>query len=161
MTVRVIYASTKKGVMGYKGKLPWIIPEDLQRFKLYTFNHAVIMGRLTWESLPIKTRPLPNRTNIVVSKTVSKLPGAKVAKTIREAIELANNEDVWVIGGASIIKEALPYTFEIKHTLILNDIKGDVTIDPIDLRVFEPVMMFPKLTSNNITYRHINYKRIE
>jgi len=145
--------------MGRNGKLPWYIPEDLKRFKSYTINHIVIMGRLTWESLPDKVRPLPNRTNIVVSNTVSELPGAIVARSVKEAIDLANGKDVWVIGGPKVIKEALPYTSEIKHTQILNDIQGDVTIDPIDLSIFVPVLISPKITSNNITYHCVNYKR--
>ena len=71
MTLNIIVAMTKSNVIGNKGHIPWNIPEELEIFKKITENNIVVMGRNTWESLPPEKKPLPNRINIIVSKTLN------------------------------------------------------------------------------------------
>src|SRR5689334_14353407 len=98
--------------LGFENDLLFKIPADLKRFKDLTMGHPTIMGRRTWESLPPKFRPLPGRTNIVVSSQNQGFDGAIVAKSLEDAIAEAKkiDTDMSIIGGARIFAEALPYT---------------------------------------------------
>ena len=71
MPLHMIYARARNGVIGNLGQLPWHLPEDLAHFKRTTLGQPVLMGRVTWESLPEKFRPLPGRSNVVVSRQTS------------------------------------------------------------------------------------------
>src|SRR3954466_13080151 len=91
------------------GALPWHLPEDMRRFKELTMGSTVVMGRVTWESLPEKFRPLPGRRNIVVTHQQSyDAPGAETAFSLEDALGAAEG-GIWVIGGASIYEQALPF----------------------------------------------------
>lgn len=106
MTVSLIWAQSTSGVIGRAGGIPWRLPEDLARFKKLTMGHPVVMGRLTWESLPVGMRPLPGRENIVVTRQADyDADGATVVTTLSDAL---GRGDVWVIGGAQIYAVALP-----------------------------------------------------
>lgn len=106
MTVGLIWAQSTSGVIGRDNGIPWRLPEDQARFKELTFAHTVVMGRLTWESLPAKVRPLPGRRNVVVTRQAGYVAeGATVVSGLEAAIE---DDDVWVIGGAQIYALALP-----------------------------------------------------
>ncbi len=114
--------------LGKDGDLLWRIPEDLKRFKELTDGHPVIMGRKTWESLPERFRPLPNRMNIVVTRTSNyEAPGAVVVSTIEDALAKAKeaDEDIFVIGGGEIYTAALPFTDRLYLTLISEEKPGD------------------------------------
>lgn len=105
MSLSLIWAQSSSGVIGRDNAIPWRVPEDLARFKELTMGHTVIMGRLTWESLPVKFSPLPGRRNIVVTRQVGyTAQGAEVVP----AIEAAPLDDAWVIGGSQIYGLALP-----------------------------------------------------
>jgi dihydrofolate reductase len=127
MQVNMIYARAANGVIGSKDALPWHLPEDMTHFKKLTTGWPVIMGRKTWDSLPPKFRPLPGRTNIVVTRQTGwAAEGAKVAVGLEEAITLAGNaEQVWVIGGAKIYALAEPLAQRIEVTEIAQDFEGD------------------------------------
>ncbi|MEK9160740.1 MAG: dihydrofolate reductase [Patescibacteria group bacterium] len=127
--IAAIGAHTK--VLGKDNDLVWDIPEDLERFRNFTRNHPIIMGRKTWESLPAERRPLPKRTNIVVTRNPEyEAPGAIVVSSIEAAIEAAKNapgsEEIYIIGGCGIFKDAFPYTDRLYLTLVHDDSPGDV-----------------------------------
>jgi dihydrofolate reductase len=105
-TVGLIWAQSTSGVIGRDGGLPWRLPEDQARFKELTMAHTVVMGRLTWESLPAKVRPLPGRRNVVVTRQADYLAdGAEVVTTLEDAL---TDDENWVIGGGQIYALALP-----------------------------------------------------
>lgn len=116
--------------LGKNGDLLWHLPEDMKRFKELTTGHTVIMGRKTWESLPEKFRPLPNRTNIVITRDSSYVvTGATIAHSLPEAIEKARaieHAEIFIIGGAQIYAEALPLANRLYLTLVDSEVQGDV-----------------------------------
>lgn len=124
-TVSIIAAiqSSDRG-LGFKGKVPWKIPEDVARFKALTVGHPVVMGRKTWESLPKKFRPLPDRTNIVISRRApADAGGATWVNSIQAALSAAwispgGNDRIWVIGGAEVYALALPYADDLYLTVV-------------------------------------------
>ncbi|WP_319445362.1 MULTISPECIES: dihydrofolate reductase [unclassified Mycobacterium] len=106
MTTGLIWAQSTSGVIGRANGIPWRLPEDQARFKELTMGHTVVMGRLTWDSLPAKVRPLPGRRNVVVTRQADYVAdGATVVGSLDEA--LADGQ-TWVIGGAQIYALALP-----------------------------------------------------
>ena len=127
MPLHMIYARARNGVIGKQGQLPWHLPEDLAHFKRTTLGQAVVMGRVTWESLPEKFRPLPGRTNVVVSRQTSfEATGAQVVSSLEAAMALfPTNEVVWLIGGAQLYAQALPLVSQIVVTEIDADFEGD------------------------------------
>jgi dihydrofolate reductase len=138
LPLALIVAVARNGVIGKDGALPWHVSEDLKHFKKTTKGHAVIMGRKTFDSIG---RPLPHRRNIVVTRREGiSFTGCEVANSLTEAIELARASDEcpFIIGGASLYKEALPMATEIHLTMIDRDVEGD-THFPGDLSAFEEV----------------------
>jgi dihydrofolate reductase len=106
MSLGLIWAQSTSGVIGRDGGIPWRLPEDQARFKELTMGHTVVMGRLTWESLPAKVRPLPGRRNVVVTRQADYMAdGADVATTLEDAV---TEDETWVIGGEQIYGLALP-----------------------------------------------------
>jgi dihydrofolate reductase len=103
--IGMIWAQTENGVIGRDGGIPWHVPEDMAHFRATTTGHPVIMGRRTWESFPEKFRPLPDRTNIVLSRSGTDLPGAVVVDSLDAALEAAQAgpgaEEIWIIGARS------------------------------------------------------------
>tara|TARA_B100000029_G_scaffold262554_1_gene258703 strand:+ start:1271 stop:1741 length:471 start_codon:yes stop_codon:yes gene_type:complete len=116
----IIVAVNPNKVIGYRGDIPWHYSEDLKRFKKLTIGNTVIMGRKTWESLPIK--PLPKRRNIVI--TSQEIEGVECFKEIKKALA-ASKGDVWFIGGAGIYQEALEYADKIDMTLVPDLVDND------------------------------------
>lgn len=120
MTYRLIWAQSTSGVIGRNNGIPWRLPEDQARFKELTLGQTVVMGRLTWESLPPKVRPLPGRRNIVVSRDAG-----YVAEGADVVTELPEAGDVWVIGGAQLYGLALPLAERCEITEIDIDLPRD------------------------------------
>jgi dihydrofolate reductase len=127
MPLHMIYARARNGVIGNKGQLPWHLPEDLAHFKRTTLGQPVVMGRVTWESLPEKFRPLPGRSNVVVSRQVSfSAPGAQVVSSLEAAMALFPlTEVIWLIGGAQLYAQGLSLAPQIVVTEIDADYEGD------------------------------------
>ena len=127
MELHLIYARARNGVIGRENTLPWHLPEDLAHFKRLTLGCPVIMGRKTWDSLPPKFRPLPGRSNIVITRQTDwHSPGAIPAHSLEAALSLcAQAEHVWVIGGAQIYAQALPLATTVELTEIDADFDGD------------------------------------
>ena len=110
----IIVAMTADGVIGLNGKIPWHYSADLKRFKKITLNSTVIMGRKTWESLPIK--PLPKRQNIVLTR--SRLPQVKYYSSIDDAVKNAKFENIWFIGGSAVYESSINYCQTIDITYV-------------------------------------------
>ncbi len=119
----IIVAVAENGVIGDRNTLLWHISEDLKHFKALTTGHPVVMGRKTFESLG---RPLPNRTNVVISRQQIELPGCRVVHSLDEALALfPEDEEVFVIGGAQIYAEALPRARRFYLTRVFRAYEGD------------------------------------
>ncbi|MDP3253082.1 MAG: dihydrofolate reductase [Hydrogenophaga sp.] len=126
--LHLIFARASNGVIGRDNQLPWHLPEDLAHFKRTTMGSPVIMGRKTWDSLPERFRPLPGRTNIVVTHNPAwHAEGALRASSLQEALSLCPAEatDAWVIGGAQIYAAALPLARSAVVTEIAQEFEGD------------------------------------
>ena len=114
--ISIIVAVAKGGAIGKEGKMPWKIPGEQRQFKDLTTGHVVIMGRTSYEEIG---HPLPNRTNIVVSKTkVFSGENLYTVKSLKEAIERAGQEEIFIAGGAEIFQEALPLADKIYMTYV-------------------------------------------
>lgn len=120
MTYRLIWAQSTSGVIGRDNGIPWRLPEDQAHFKELTLGQTVVMGRLTWESLPAAVRPLPGRRNIVVSRN-----GGYTAQGAEVVTELPESGDLWVIGGAQLYGLALPLAERCEITEIDIDLHRD------------------------------------
>lgn len=127
MKLNVIFARSANGVIGNKGALPWHLPEDMAHFKRTTLGHPVIMGRKTWDSLPQRFRPLPDRLNIVVTRQHNwRAHGAQSAHSLTEAIGLCPVDgEAWVIGGAALYAQALALASTAVVTEIDANFEGD------------------------------------
>jgi dihydrofolate reductase len=127
--VTLVVARATNGVIGRDGTLPWRISADLKRFKRITMGSAMIMGRRTFDSLP---GLLPGRRHIVLTRDRQwSANGAEVAHSVKEALALAGDEPVSVIGGAEIFELLLPYADRLELTEVVGDIPGDtIMADP-------------------------------
>jgi dihydrofolate reductase len=130
--IAAVVAMDESRVFGLRGALPWHVPEDLAHFRQLTASHVVVMGRKTWESLPEKVKPLPGRTNVVVSRKSSELElpqGVLKASSPEEALRLASkvagDKTVWVIGGVELYSALLRYCDEVHLTVIAGEHEGD------------------------------------
>jgi len=122
MSLSLIWAQSTSGVIGRAGGIPWRLPEDQARFKVLTGGHTVVMGRLTWESLPAKVRPLPGRRNVVVTRDEGyTADGAEVVSSLQD-VPL---DDAWVIGGARIYSLALPLATRCEVTEVEIDLRRE------------------------------------
>ena len=123
--ISIIVAVAANGVIGDNNSLLWHISEDLRNFKRITSGHPVIMGRKTFESLG---RPLPNRTNVVVSRTATAIDGCRVAASLDEAIAMFSaDEEAFIIGGAQIYAQALDAAGAVYITRVGRDYEGDTS----------------------------------
>lgn len=136
LIVALIWAMARNGVIGRDNTLPWRLPADLQRFKALTTGHPVVMGRKTFESLG---RPLPNRTNIVVTRDPRYAPpGTLVAHSIDEALTLAathtppTDPQVFVIGGENLYGQLLSRADRLYVTLVDAEVEGDARFPEFD-----------------------------
>ncbi|MFZ5806506.1 MAG: dihydrofolate reductase [Verrucomicrobiota bacterium] len=145
-----IVAIDEGGVIGNKGKLPWHIPDDLKWFKKTTQGHAVLMGRKTWESLG---KPLPNRTNMVLSRTLPPQEGVQVVRDVQEIFALAYPE-IYIIGGAEIYKLLLSSVDQLLITHVQGHYEGDVSFPS-----YEHLFERDKILAEFPQGRVVSYKR--
>lgn len=133
MTLGLIWAQARGGVIGRDGVLPWHLPEDLARFRALTRGGTVIMGRTTWESLPERFRPLPGRRNLVLSRRPDFVAhGAEVYADLPVVLAAAGDAPVWVIGGAQVYAAALPLAQHVAVTEIDTSVDGDAHAPTLD-----------------------------
>ena len=134
----LVVARARNGVIGRDGDLPWRLRSDLQRFKALTLGKPCIMGRRTWDSLPLK--PLPGRLNLVLTRDESfEARGAVVCTTLDEAVEIARETaeedgvgEVCVIGGVALVEKALPRAKRLYLTEVEARPEGDVLFPAFD-----------------------------
>ncbi|MBQ5922004.1 MAG: dihydrofolate reductase [Alistipes sp.] len=126
----IIVAVARNGVIGDKNALLWHISEDMRFFRRTTSGHPVIMGRKTYESLG---RPLPNRQNVVISRTTQEIEGCTVVGSLEQAIALfPAEEEVFIIGGAQIYALALEVADRFYLTRVEHDYEGDTSFPAWD-----------------------------
>jgi dihydrofolate reductase len=154
----LVAAVARNGVIGAGNKLPWRLPEDLKHFKQLTLNHPVLMGRRTWESLG---RPLPNRKNIVITRTPGyEAPGASVAASLEGAIALCAGEPVaFVIGGAEIYAAALAVADRLVLTEIQSDYEGDARFPDWDRRAWRVTRRQTHASATGVRFDVVEYER--
>jgi dihydrofolate reductase len=131
MAISIIAAVAQNGAIGKDNKLLWHIPEDLRRFKQLTSGHAVIMGRKTFDSIG---KPLPNRQNIVITKTTQSFDIKEVTfvSSLREALQQAQGDEVFIIGGESIYRAAMPLAQRLYITQVYAEPEADTFFPTID-----------------------------
>jgi len=159
MHTTIIVARSKNGVIGKDGDLPWHLPEDLKRFKSLTTDHAIIMGRKTWDSIG---RPLPNRQNIVISRDATKkFEGATLAPTLDAALEIVEpHRSPFIIGGSEIYRLALDVTQTIEMTLIDAEVDGDTFFPDLNPNDWEEIKRSLQLDEKTqLRYAFITYQR--
>ncbi len=127
--ISIIVAMTENRVIGLQGAMPWHLPDDLKRFKSLTTGHPIIMGRKTYASIG---KPLPQRTNIVLTRSALDDEGIQTARDLQHALELAaNNDETFIIGGGEIYQLALPHTQRCYVTQIHATLEGDTIFPPL------------------------------
>jgi dihydrofolate reductase len=136
MILSIIVAVAENGVIGKDNKLIWSLPADMKFFKEKTSGHVIITGRKNYESIPEKFRPLPNRTNVVITRQKNyHAPGAIIVPSIEEALayakEHSDKEEVFIIGGAEIFRQIMPLVNRVYLTWVHERFEGDVSFDAL------------------------------
>ena len=160
MELKLIYARSRNGVIGRDGQLPWHLPADLAHFKQTTLGQAVVMGRKTWDSLPERFRPLPGRTNIVITRQTDwHAPGALVAHSLDQAMSLCPAPGpLWVIGGAEIYAQALPLASTVVVTEIDVEVQGDAHAPKLGTEWKEMTRLLQQ-NEDGLSYSFVTYKK--
>lgn len=141
MKIVLVAAVGRNGVIGRAGGMPWRLRSDLQHFKKLTINKPVVMGRKTYVSIG---RPLPQRTNIVVTRDANfAAPGIVTAPSFEAALALAREDadkrgtdEIMLIGGSEVFAAAMPLAARLEITHVHSDTEGDVSFPPIDPAVW-------------------------
>ena len=167
MKISLICAVSRNGVIGKENRLPWRLLADLRRFKSLTMGHPVLMGRKTFESIG---KPLPGRTNVVITRQKDfKAPDCLVAHSLEEALRLAQDreriseqKEIFVIGGATLYKEALPKADKIYLTFIDHDFEGDTFLFEWDRKLWKETSRqdFPPDEETGYPYSFLIYEKI-
>jgi len=160
--ISIIAALGHERVIGNGTNLLWRLSDDLKRFKDLTKGHPVIMGRKTWESLPEKFRPLPDRANIVVTtKGWYEAEGANVVFSLPEALSVAKvspgNEEIFIIGGGEMYRAALAFSSRLYLTLVDDATPGSVTFP--EYPDFTKELSSEEHEENGISYRWVTLER--
>ena len=132
LEIEIIVAMTEDRVIGVGDRLPWDLPQDRRLFKNLTIGHTVIMGRKTYASI---SRPLPERRNIVLSRTLPELPGVTVCSSFAAGLATASRfgRTVFIIGGAWLYREALPLASVLHISWVKKSCAGKVLFPEFDL----------------------------
>jgi len=158
--INLIFARAANGVIGNHNTMPWHLPEDLAHFKRLTQGWPVIMGRKTWDSLPPRFRPLPGRTNVVITRQPGwHEPGAEPAASLTAALKLcAKSEEIWIIGGAQIYAQAEPLAERIEITEIAGNFEGDAFAPRLG-RQWIAAAREDHVSTNGLKFSFITYNR--
>lgn len=154
----MIYAQSPEGVIGVGNAIPWRHPGDFRRFKRVTLGATVVMGRKTFESMG---KPLPGRRNVVVTRAPIDVPGVECVRSLEEALALAGDGDVWLVGGARIYEEGMRYADVIDVTYVPDRVNAvdAVRAPTIDERLFEPGPLLPHEDEEGLTRRVYSRKK--
>ena len=157
----LIAAVARHGVIGVDGKLPWRLPEDLQRFRTLTTGHSIIMGRRTWQSIG---RALPDRQNIVVTRDRGfAAAGAEVAHSLDAALDRVTlPSPAFCIGGGELYRTALPVADTVHVTEIARDFEGDATFPSLDPREWRETGRETHVadSAHDFDYAFVTYARL-
>lgn len=165
MEIAMIAAVAENGVIGKDNDLVWSLPDDMKYFMNSTKSHYIILGRKNYESLPPKYRPLPNRTNIVITRQQGlELENTIVVNSLKEALAVCkknNQEKVFVIGGGQIYEQALSITDSLYITEIQAEFDGDTFFPKYDKNEWEEVSREQHSTDERHEYAFdfVIYKR--
>lgn len=164
----LVFAVAENGVIGHNNTIPWRLKSDMQRFKALTIGKPIIMGRKTFESFP--RRPLPGRTNIVVSRNADyTAEGAVVARSFDAARAIATGDalrrsgaEIAIIGGADIYAQWMPHANRLEVTEVHASPAGDTTLPPIDLNAWEETtrVRHPAAGEDSVDFSYVTYCRI-
>ncbi len=158
MSITLVAAISKNNCIGKNGELPWDIPEDLMRVKKLTVGKTLIMGRKTWESIPEKYRPLPKRTNVVITRNETyNLPDeVKKYASIEAALHAHDGEDIISFGGEGIFQEMICFANTLEITHVHQDIHAcDAFFPDIDPAVWKETWR-----EDHDDFSFVTYKRI-
>jgi dihydrofolate reductase len=161
--ITIIAAIAKNNALGKDNDLIWHLPADLKRFKKVTSGHHILMGRNTFESIG---KPLPNRTTIIITRNKNYFKdGCLIANSIEDAIELAQNDDeIFIIGGAQIYKEAIKKDLvdQLDITLIHHKFEADAFFPEIDNKVWKEIHRedFKADKKNKYNYSFVSFQKI-
>jgi dihydrofolate reductase len=155
--ISIIVAIAQNNAIGKDNRLLWHIPADLKRFKMLTTGHTIVMGKRTFESLPV--RPLPNRRSIVITDIPGEvIEGCTMAYSIEDAIEKMDDEkENFIIGGGSVYRQFLPFANQLYLTIVQKDFEADTFLE-IDLRGWE-IFEREDHEEEELPYYYINLKR--
>lgn len=155
--VVLVLAMSDNGVIGDRGGLPWRILDDMKRFKRLTLGKPIIMGRKTWDSFPKK--PLPGRTNIVVTRDTSwRAEGAVAVHSFDAALTKARNKnpsEIAVIGGAEIYKAALPLADRVELTEVHITVDGDTRLPLFDKSTWRETAREDHTTDEGLRFSYV------
>ena len=155
--VAMIWARSINGVIGADGTIPWHLPEDLARFRTLTRQSRVVMGRRTWESLPDRFRPLPDRRNVVLTRDPDwSAAGAERAADLATALD--TDEPVWVIGGGTVYAAALPFADRVAETVVDLQCGGDTVAPSLDDRWQQLDDSGWLLSTSGLRYRFVDWR---
>jgi dihydrofolate reductase len=160
MIISLVVAVSSNQVIGKNNQLIWHLPVDLKHFKQITTGHTVFMGRKTYDSIG---KPLPNRRNVVISRSVTEIEGCEVASSLEDALQLSSEEkEVFIIGGAEIYRQALPLADCIYLTRIHQDFDGDTFFPEIDIQIWQETERedFLPDDKNKFSYSFITLNRL-
>ena len=154
MTVTLVAAVARNGVIGADGGIPWQLPGEQRLFKELTLGHVLVMGRRTYESIG---RPLPERTTVVVTRQESWSPGAPgvlVAASVPEALGVARtvDDDVFVVGGTQVYADALPLADRLALTFVDAEPEGDTLFPEVDWSQWRETSRRPGDGWTHVTY---------
>lgn len=153
--VSIIVAVAQNGAIGKNNELIWRLSDDLKLFKTRTVGNTVIMGRKTYDSIG---RPLPNRTNIVISRSKIKIEGISVVNSLKEALDEAENlnpgKEIFIIGGEQIYKLATPLANKLYLTQVKAEVEGDVFFELKPFKAWQKVseLVFEKSDKNQYDF---------
>lgn len=167
MIISLIAALTENRVIGKNNDLPWRLPDDMKYFMKTTTGHHVIMGRKNYDSLPANFKPLPNRTNIIVTRQLNFVAkGCTVVNSIKAGIEIAKSnkeEELFIIGGAQIYEQALPMAHRLYLTEIKAEVNGDTYFPKIDRNQWKEISRVAHASDekHQFAFDFVIYKRKE
>ncbi len=162
MKLALIAAVASNGAIGKDNDLIFGDPVDQKHFRATTMGYPVIMGRKTWDSLPVRFRPLPGRRNIVVTRTRGfQAPGADVVHSLQAALALAATADwAFVMGGGELYAQALPQAAKLVLTEVEADLEGDVFFPVWDRAAFRETRRSKHKTVDGTPFAIVSYEAI-
>lgn len=163
--ISIIVAASDNLAIGKDNKLLWTLPSDMNYFKRITNGNMVIMGKNTWESIPIKYRPLPNRDNVVLTRDLEyEASGASIVNDLDILLQTLKtgypDKEAFVIGGGEIYKKAFKYVDKVYLTRVHTEIDGDTFLEGFDKNEWVLNYKSDMMTENGLDFTFEVYDRI-